>query len=141
MNSRKARQNVRLSLQDLLASAELAAGADRARFQFGEIDHVRVSTRFSHSLPPYARFIFARMESGSRLAFAYAIWHVAFQYQESFRRHRELRSCKAVLELNGYEWICWRDVKISERYLGAMNANVFRNGHTLPFKRESHAKL
>jgi hypothetical protein len=31
-----------------------------------------------------AQLIFARMKPGSRLAFAYAIWHVAFQYQESF---------------------------------------------------------
>jgi len=61
--------------------------------------------------------------------------------RELCRRHRGLRSCKAVVELNGYEWICWRDAKIPERYLGAMNANVFRNQYTLPFKRESHAEL
>ena len=106
MNSRKARQNVRLSLQDLLASAELAAGADRARFQFGEIDDVRVSTRFSHSLPPYARFIFARMEPGSRLAFAYAIWHVTFQYQESFAGDTvdsgPARQYWSLMDMNGY---------------------------------------
>jgi len=29
----------------------------------------------------------------------------------------------------------------SGEILGAMNANVFRNGYTLPFKRESHAEL
>ncbi len=107
MNSRKARQNVRLSLQDLLASAELAAGADRARFQFGEIDDVRVSTRFSHSLPHYARFIFARMEPGSRLVFAYAIWYVAFRYQESFAGDTvdsgPARQSWSLMDMNGYD--------------------------------------
>ena len=53
-----------------------------------------------------AQFIFARMKPGSRLAFAYAIWHVTFQYQESFAGDTvdsgPARQYWSLMDMNGY---------------------------------------
>jgi len=47
------------------------------------------------------------MEPGSRLAFAYAIWHVTFQYQESFAGDTvdsgPARQYWSLMDMNGYD--------------------------------------